>query len=94
MRAFAGFVVRLVAYALVLGIIARVADALWVHYGLDGSIDLQPFHDLGVEVLLIAPLPLALFGFGPLRQAAMFIAAFLVGAALTAPFAAVRWTGL
>jgi len=93
-RAVAGFLVRLVAYALALGLAARVASALWVQYGLDGSIDLQPFHDVGVEVLLIAPLPLALFGVGPLRQAALFIAAFLIGVALTAPFAAARFAGI
>jgi hypothetical protein len=93
-RALAGFLVRLVGYALALGIVARIAAALWVHFGLDGSIELQPFHDVGVEVLLIAPLPLALLGFGAFRQTALFIAAFLIGAALTAPFAAARFTGI
>ena len=94
MRALAGFLVRLVGYALALGIVARIAGALWVHYGLDGSIELQAFHDIGIEVLLIAPLPLALLGFGTFRRAAFFIAAFLIGAALTAPFAAARFTGI
>jgi hypothetical protein len=93
-RAFAGFLIRLVAYALVLGVVARIAAALWVQFGLDGSIELQPFHDIGVEVLLIAPLPLALFGIGALRGAALFITAFLAGVALTAPFAIARFTGL
>jgi hypothetical protein len=93
-RAFAGFLIRLVAYALVLGVVARIAATLWVQFGLDGSIELQPFHDIGVEVLLIAPLPLALFGIGALRGAALFIAAFLAGVALTAPFAIARFTGL
>src|SRR3984957_11297853 len=55
--ALAGFIVRLVGYALALGIVARVASALWVQYGLDGSSELQPFHDLGFEILVIAPLP-------------------------------------
>jgi hypothetical protein len=93
-RAIAGFIIRLVAYALVLGVVDRVADALWTHYGLDGSIALQPFHDLGVEVLYIAPLPLALLGFGALRQPMLFIAAFLVGVALTAPWATAHFSGL
>jgi hypothetical protein len=93
-RAFAGFLIRLVGYALVLGIVARIASTLWVNYGLDGSVDLQPFHDFGVEVLVIAPLVLALLGFGPLRNAALFIGAFLAGAALTAPFVVARVTGL
>jgi hypothetical protein len=93
-RAFAGFIVRLVGYALVLGIVARIAAALWVHLGLDGSIELQPFHDIGVEVLIVAPLVLALFGFGALRQVAVFVAAFLIGAALIAPFACARFAGI
>jgi hypothetical protein len=93
-RAFAGFLVRLVGYALALGIAARIASALWVQYGLDGVFDLQQFHDLGVQILLVAPLPLALFGFGVLRQVAIFIAAVLIGAALTAPFAAARFAGV
>jgi hypothetical protein len=90
----AGFVIRLVAYALVFGLVSRVASAWWVQNGLDGSIDLQPFHDWGVEVLLVAPLPLALLGFGALRQATLFIAALLIGAALTAPFAVARFSGI
>ena len=94
MRAFAGFVIRLVAYALVLGIAARIAAALWAHDGLDGSIELQPFHDLGLEVLTIAPLVLALFGAGALRRAAVFVGAFLAAAALTAPCACAHFSGL
>ena len=94
MRAIAGFFVRLVGYALALGIVARIAAALWVKYGLDGSIALQPFHDVGVEVLVIAPLLLALFGFGSLRRPAFFIAAFLIGAALTAPYACAHFAGI
>jgi len=92
--ALAGFIVRLVGYALALGIVARIAAALWVQYGLDGSIELQPFHDYGVEALIIAPLPLALFGFGRFGRAAFFIAAFLAGVALTAPFVTARFTGI
>jgi hypothetical protein len=91
-RAFAGFLVRLVGYALALGITARIASALWVQFGLDNVIDLQPFHDRGFEVLLVAPLPLALLGFGVLRRPALFVAAVLIGAALTAPFAAARFS--
>jgi hypothetical protein len=92
MRAVTGFFVRLVVYALVLGIVSRVAEALWVQHGLDGSIALQPLHDGGLTTLVVAPVVLAL-GFGRLRGAAVFIAAFLVGAALTAPFALARFAG-
>jgi hypothetical protein len=93
-HAIAGFIVRLVGYALVLGVVDRAFDALWVQYALDGSIALQPFHDLAVEVLYIAPLPLALLGFGALRRPMLFIAAFLVGAALTAPWATAHFAGI
>ncbi len=93
MGVLAGFVVRLVTYWLALCIVARIAGWYWVQLGLDGSIQLQPFHDLGVEVLTIAPLVLALFGVGALRQVAFFIAAFLMGAALTAPLACARFAG-
>jgi hypothetical protein len=94
MHAFAGFVIRLVAYELVLGIAARVAAALWDRYGLDGAIALQPLHDAGAGVLIGAPVVLAVLGIGVLRPAAVFVAAFLVGAALTAPFACARFAGL
>jgi hypothetical protein len=92
-RSFAGFIVRLVGYALAFGIAARIASVLWVNYGLDSSTALQPFHDLGFEILVIAPLPLALIGFGRLRRVALFVAGLLIGAALTAPFAAARFAG-
>jgi hypothetical protein len=91
MRAFAGFLIRLVAYAVVLGIVSRLAEALWVQHGLDGSIELQQLHDNGTLALTIAPLVLAVIGFGPLLRAAIFIAALLAGAALTAPFALSRF---
>ena len=94
MSAITGFLIRLVGYALVLGIVARVAEHLWIGRGLDGSLALQPFHDAGITTLVIAPVILAAIGFGPLRGAAIFLAAFLVGAALTAPFACARFAGV
>jgi hypothetical protein len=93
MRAITGFLIRLVGYAFALGIVARIAESLWVSHGLDGSIALQPFHDAGVTTLVIAPIVLALLGFGPLRPLAVFVAAFLIGAAITAPFALARFAG-
>ncbi len=91
MRVVTAFLMRLIVYAIVLGIVSRSAEYLWVQHGLDGSIALQPLHDAGVTTLVIAPVVLALPGFAPLRTAAIFIAAFLVGAALTAPFAFARF---
>jgi hypothetical protein len=93
-RAFAGFIVRLVGYALVLGIVSRIAEAIWVQQGLDNVPELQAFHDVGVRVLVIAPFVCALIGFGPLRRVAVFIAAALVGMALTAPYACARFSGV
>jgi MFS-type transporter involved in bile tolerance (Atg22 family) len=92
-RAIAGFLIRLVGYALVLGVTARIAQSLWIGHDLDASIDLQTFHDTGISVLVIAPLVLALIGFGVLRRVAIFVAAFLVGVAITAPFALARFAG-
>ncbi len=84
---FVAFVVRLVLYALLFGLTSRAAQALWSDHGLDGVAALQPWHDTGVTALLVAPVVLALLGFGPLRWPALFVAFFLVGAALSAPFA-------
>ena len=94
MRAVAGFIVRLVAYALVLGVVARVAEAMWVQQGLANAPELLAFHDLGIRVLVIAPVVCALIGFRPLRRVAVFIAAVLIGMALTAPYACARFAGV
>ena len=93
MRAVAAFLIRLVGYAFVLGVTARVAESLWVARGLDGSLTLAAIHDQGFQVLLFAPALLALFGIGFLRPVAIFVAAALCGAALTAPFALARFAG-
>jgi hypothetical protein len=92
-RAIAGFVIRLVAYALVLGVSARIAQSLWINDNLDTVNDLQAFHDIGISVMVIAPLVCALLGVGVLRRVMIFVAAFLVGVALTAPFACARFAG-
>jgi hypothetical protein len=42
----------------------------------------------------VAPPALAIIGFGALRRVAIFVAAFLIGAALTAPFACARFAGV
>jgi hypothetical protein len=84
---FVAFVIRLVLYALLLGLTSRLAQALWSNHGLDGVTDLQPFHDGGITALMFAPLVLALIGAGRMRWVALFLACCLAGAALTAPFA-------
>jgi hypothetical protein len=88
-----GFIVRLIGYALLLGMAERIASTLWTRYGLDGFAALQPLHDNGIAVLLIAPLVLALIGVGSARLVALFVAFCLAGAALTAPFVLARVAG-
>jgi len=87
------FIVRLVGYALLLGVTSRIAQTMWSNDGLDVIGALRHFHDVGVTVLLVAPLVLALLGIGRLRELAVFIAFFLAGAALTAPFVCARVVG-
>jgi hypothetical protein len=90
-----GFVVRLVGYALLLGVSSRIAQTLWSNDGLDAVGALVSFHDKGLTVLLVAPLVLALIGIVPaLRAAALFLGFFLAGAALTAPLVCARAAGL
>jgi hypothetical protein len=87
------FIIRLVGYALLLGVSSRVAQTLWTSYGLDGNAVLQPFHDTGVTLLLVAPVVLALLGVGILRAVCLFVGCGLAGAAVTAPFVIARVTG-
>jgi hypothetical protein len=85
-----GFLIRLIGYALLLGMAERIASALWTRYGLDRYSALQPLHDHGITALLVAPVVLAVIGFGPLRPVALFLGFSLAGAALTAPFVLAR----
>ena len=94
MRALGGFLVRLVAYAVVLLGALGIAEQQWERLGLWSYPVLQPFHDAGLLVLVVAPIVLAVAGFAALRVPAVFVAAFLVGAALTAPFAVARFAGI
>lgn len=90
-----GFLVRLIAFAALFGIIERVAVTLWSRAGLDDLTLLHPFHHDGIAVLLIAPVVLALIGgVRALRPVAVFVAFFLAGAALTAPFVFARAAGV
>jgi hypothetical protein len=93
-RMFVAFVIRLVAYALLLGVASRVMQSLWTSYGLDGVLALDRFHETAVTVLLIAPVVLALLGAGRLRAVAVFCAFYLAGAAVTAPFVCARVAGV
>ncbi|GAC1539760.1 MAG: hypothetical protein NVS2B17_15360 [Candidatus Velthaea sp.] len=90
MGAVIAFIIRLVGYGLLVGVPYRVAEHLWLRGGLDQVEMLRVPHDQAALVMFAAPFVLALFGFGALRQLAMFIALYLAGAALTAPFAFAR----
>ncbi len=87
----AGFLLRLVGYALLLELSSRFAQQLWTQYGLGAVAALQPLHDNGILALWIAPFVLAIIGFGQLRTTAIFIGFALAAAALTAPFALARF---
>ncbi len=90
MGAVIAFVVRLVGYALLIGIPVRIAEYFWVRASLDGVDALRPPHDAAATIATLAPFVLAIFGYGALRNFAVFIALYIAGAALTAPFAFAR----
>lgn len=90
MGAVIAYVVRLVGYALLIGIPVRIAEYFWLRNALDSVDMLRPAHDIATAAATISPFVLALFGFGALRNAAVFAALFIAGAALTAPFAFAR----
>jgi hypothetical protein len=93
MGAVIAYVVRLVGYALVIGIPVRIAEYFWVRVTLDQVDVLRPFHDAAALTATLAPFVLGVFGYGALRNLAVFIALYIAGAALTAPFAFARLAG-
>ena len=93
MHVVAAFIVRLASYAVLLGVAARVAQWQWDQHGLGDVLVLAGPHDTAVAALALAPIVLALAGIGALRPVAIFVGWFLVGAALTAPFAFARLAG-
>lgn len=91
MSVIISFIIRLVGYALLVGVPARIAQYFWERAALDAAEPLRPAHDLAATVVTIAPFVLALIGGGAFRRVAVFIAMYLAGAMLTAPFAFVRF---
>lgn len=89
---FAVFIVRFLAYAIVLGIAYGIAQGYWTHEGLDLNADLAHYHALAVAVLMAAPIVLAIVA-SVARPLAIFVLCYLVGAVLTAPFALARLAG-
>ncbi len=90
----AGFILRLVGFALLFGLCTYFFQTWWSNDGLDAVGALRSFHDKTVIGLRVAPLPLALIGIGRLRSIAVFAAFVLAGAALTAPFVCARVSGI
>jgi hypothetical protein len=91
MGAIIAFFIRVAGYGLLVGAPARIANYFWERIGLDQVEMLRAPHDQAVIVLIAATLLIALVGYGRLRQPAIFIAFYLAGAALTAPFAFARF---
>ncbi len=89
MAAIASFVIRLVGYAVLLGVAARIADYYWLANALDQVPEAQRWHDAGFTILAIAPLVLALVA-PIIRRLTFGIAIALAAAAVTAPFAFAR----
>jgi len=89
----ANFIVRIFCYGVLLGIASRLGQFEWTANGLDTYAQLTALHDAGVIALVIAPLALALFGFGRLHGLCVFAGCFIAGAAITAPLAIARVAG-
>ncbi|HEY1728487.1 MAG TPA: hypothetical protein VGG22_08960 [Candidatus Baltobacteraceae bacterium] len=89
---FAAFIVRFLAYSLVLWVAYAIAQAEWTNASLDLNDALTGLHSLGIAVLTVAPLVLAIVAIVA-RPVAIFVLFYLVGAVVTAPFALARFGG-
>lgn len=89
---FAAFIVRFLAYSLILWVTYAIAQAQWTGADLDLNDNFGSLHSLGVSVLMISPLVLAIVAMIA-RPVAIFVLFYLVGAVLTAPFALARFGG-
>jgi len=89
---FAAFIVRFLAYSLVLWLAYAIAQAQWTNTDLDLNDALAGLHSAAVVVIAIAPLALAIVAIVA-RPLAIFVLFYLVGAVVTAPFALARFGG-
>jgi len=90
MGVIVAYIVRLVGYALLIGVPVRIAEFFWQRATLDHVGPLGLPHTIAATVATVTPFVLAVFGFGALRNAAVFVATCIAAAALTAPFALAR----
>ena len=86
---FASYLLRLVGYAIILGIATRIADAMWVQDGLDSFGQLQTWHGEGLTAMTWAPIVIAFISLAAPRIA-LFLAFLAIGAVLSEPYAFAR----
>ncbi|HXP91861.1 MAG TPA: hypothetical protein VN905_00190 [Candidatus Binatia bacterium] len=85
-RGFAGFIVRVITYVVVIGVALAIANSIWNFLDLDRSEELAALRNQVTPMLAIAPVVCALVA-GPARSLGVFAVFYVVGAVLTAPFA-------
>ena len=85
-RSFAGFIGRLIAYVVVVGVALAIANGVWNFLDLDRNDQLAMLRDQVTPLLALAPVVCALIA-GLSRPLAVFALCYVVGAVLTAPFA-------
>lgn len=85
-RSLAGFIGRVVAYLVVIGLALALANALWNFLDLDRNDALAALRAEVTPLLAGVPVVCALLA-GIARPLGVFTASFVVGALLTAPFA-------
>jgi hypothetical protein len=85
-RSFAGFIGRLIAYVVLIGVALAVANGFWNFLDLVRNDQLAALREQVTPLLSLAPVVCALLA-GLARPLGIFAAFYVVGAVLTAPFA-------
>ncbi len=85
-RSFAGFIGRVIAYVVIIGVALALANSIWNFLDLDRSDQLAALRSQVTPMLAIAPIVCA-FVAGLARPLGVFAVSYVVGAVLTAPFA-------
>jgi hypothetical protein len=85
-RSFAGFIGRVIAYVVVIGVALALANAVWNFLDLDRNDALASLRSQWTPLLAAAPVVCAIVA-GLARPLGVFAVCYVVGAVLTAPFA-------
>ena len=85
-RSFAGFIGRLIAYVVIIGVALAIANGIWGFLDLDRNDQLATLRDQVTPFIGVAPVVCALVA-GFARRLGVFAVFYVVGAILTAPFA-------